>query len=59
MSKELTDYTITLLHAAGCDEYTYGETDGETIINDLKEAFPNGMAFPYIDVANEIEEAEL
>jgi len=54
MRKEVKDYARSVLAEHGCDEYTYGTTDGEQIISDLKHGYPDGMQFPYIDVANAI-----
>ena len=38
----------------GCDCYTYGGEWSEHVLSDLKEAYPDGMEFPYVDVANAI-----
>ena len=48
------DYAKKILVDAGCDEYTYGGEFSKYVLRDLKEAFPNGMEFPYVDVANAI-----
>ena len=56
MNSEVKKYAEKILADAGCDEYSYGGTDGETIVRDLKDAFPDGMPFPYVDVANAIME---
>lgn len=50
----LYDYVKKILVDSGCDEYTYGGEWATHIMDDLKEAFPSGMEYPYIDVANEI-----
>lgn len=50
----LNDYAKKILIDAGCDEYSYGGEWSKHIMDDLKTAFPNGMEFPYIDVANAI-----
>lgn len=50
----LNEYAKKILSDAGCNEYTYGGEYSKHIMDDLKEAFPNGMEYPYIDVANEI-----
>ena len=50
----LLEYAHKILADAGCDEYTYGDETSKHILDDLKEAFPNGMEFPYIEVANAI-----
>lgn len=47
-------YALKILHDHGCDEYSYSTSDGETVIRDLKEAYPEGMEYPYVDVANAI-----
>lgn len=47
-------YALAILAEHNCDCYTYGGESGETILNDLKEGYPEGMEFPYIDVANAI-----
>ena len=49
-----TEYAQKVLREHGCDEYTYSNHDGEQIMRDLKEAYPNGMEFPYVAVANAI-----
>ena len=48
------EYAKKILEDHNCDEYTYGGTPGEEVLSDLKEAYPDGMEFPYIDVANAI-----
>lgn len=50
----LEAYALKILTDHGCDEYSYGGTCGDTILSDLKEAYPNGMEYPYVDVANAI-----
>lgn len=50
----LNEYAWKILRDHGCDEYTYGGEYSKDVLNDLKEAYPNGMEFPYVDVANEI-----
>lgn len=50
----LEAYALKILADHGCDEYSYGGTCGDTILSDLKEAYPNGMEYPYVDVANAI-----
>ena len=54
MRKVLKDYARQILADHGCNEYTYGDTPAETILSDLKEGYPDGMDYPYIDVANAI-----
>ena len=48
------EYAKKILADHNCDEYTYGGEQGENILSDLKEAYPNGMDYPYVDVANAI-----
>lgn len=55
-SEVVKAYARTILLDHGCDEYSYGGTCGDTILSDLKEAYPNGMEYPYVDVANAIME---
>ena len=50
----VAEYAKKILKDHGCDEYTYGGEYGKHVMEDLKEAYPNGMEFPYIDVANAI-----
>ena len=52
--KNIKQYALKILKDAGCDKYTYGGEYSKNIMEDLKEAFPNGMEYNYIDVANEI-----
>ena len=48
------DYAKKILADHGCDEYTYGGEWGKRVLDDLKEAYPNGLEYPYVDVANAI-----
>lgn len=50
----LDAYAMKVLSDHGCDRYTYGNGDAKNILDDLKAAYPDGMEYPYIDVANEI-----
>ena len=50
----LKEYALKILTDAGCDEYTYGGEWSKKIMDDLKQAFPDGMEYPYIEVANAI-----
>ena len=50
----LNAYAMKVLSEHGCDCYTYGDEDAKHILEDLKTAYPNGMEYPYIEVANEI-----
>ena len=52
----INEYAKKILADAGCDEYTYGGEQSKHVLDDLKEAFPGGMEFPYVDVANAILE---
>lgn len=51
---KLYEYAWRILTDAGCDEYTYGGEFAAHLMDHLKDAFPNGMDYPYIDVANAI-----
>lgn len=52
----LENYALKILADSGCDCYTYGGEYSAKIMDDLKEGYPGGMEFPYIDVANAILE---
>ena len=54
MRKGLKEYARKILADHGCNEYTYGDTPALTILSDLKEGYPDGMQYPYVDVANAI-----
>lgn len=54
MNEMIKAYARQILSDHGCDDYSYGGTCGDTILSDLKEAYPNGMEYPYIEVANAI-----
>ncbi len=54
MKEEIKEYAKKILKNHGCKLSTYWRETGETIIGDLKEAYPNGMEYPYLDVANAI-----
>lgn len=54
MKNEIKDYAKKILADHGCDEYIYGTTESSQILLDLKNEYPNGMDYPYIDVANAI-----
>lgn len=56
MNETIKAYARKILSDHGCDEYSYGGISGESILSDLKEAYPNGMEYPYVDVANAIME---
>ena len=47
-------YAMKILSDNGCDCYTYGGEFSKHVLEDLKEGYPDGMEFPYIDVANAI-----
>ena len=51
---DVIEYGKKILADHGCNEYTYGDEAANHIMDDLKEAYPDGMEFPYIDVANAI-----
>ena len=51
---ELKEYAKKILEDHDCDEHTYGGEYSKYILRDLKEGYPDGMEFPYIDVANAI-----
>ena len=53
---EIEAYAQKILKEHGCDEHTYWGEKAETLIDDLKTAYPHGMVFPYVDVANAIRE---
>lgn len=48
------EYARKILSDHGCDEYSYGGEQAKYVLKDLKEAYPNGMEYPYIEVANSI-----
>lgn len=48
------EYAKKILSDNGCDEYSYGDEYSKYIMDDLKTGYPDGMEFPYIDVANAI-----
>lgn len=50
----LNAYAMKVLSDHGCDCYTYGDGKAKKFLEDFKTAYPNGMDYPYIDVANEI-----
>lgn len=54
----IKEYAMDILKEHGCDEYTYGGTEewckAEKIAEELKQAYPNGMKYPYIEVAKAI-----
>ena len=48
-------YALKILADSGCDCYSYGNVeDSEILLEDLKTEYPDGMKYPYIDVANAI-----
>lgn len=52
---KLEDYALKILTDAGCDVHTYGGDQAKHIMDDLKQAFPDGMPeYTYIEVANAI-----
>ena len=48
------EYAKKILSDHGCNEYTYGGEWSKYVLSDLKEEYPDGMEFPYVDVANAI-----
>ena len=50
----LQKYAMKVLCDMGKDQYTYSECDPRNLIEDLKNTFPDGMTFPYVEVANAI-----
>ena len=50
----IEEYARKILADHGCDEYTYGGEWSKHTLDDLKQAYPDGMEFPYVDVANAI-----
>ena len=56
MDKIITDYAAKILSDHGCDTHSYYGVSLETTINDLKEAYPDGMDYPYDQVAKAILE---
>ena len=51
---DLHDYALHLLKKHGCEEDCYYNTPVETVIRDLKQAYPHGMPFFYREVAEEL-----
>lgn len=47
-------YALAILAKHGCDCYTCGGESSKHVLEDLKEGYPDGMEYPYIDVANAI-----
>lgn len=60
MNKPIKEYAMDILLENGCDEYSYGGTEewckAEKIEEELKQAYPNGMKYPYDQVAKAIRE---
>lgn len=50
----IEEYAKKILADHNCDEYTYGGEYHKHVLPDLKAAYPDGMQFPYVDVANAI-----
>ena len=50
----IEEYARKILADHGCDEYTYGGEWSKHTLDDLKQAYSDGMEFPYVDVANAI-----
>ena len=51
---EIHEYARKILSDHGCNEYSYGDSTLETVLSDLKFAYPNGMEHPYEAVAQAI-----
>ena len=49
-------YAKKILSDHDCNEYTYGDDAYETVLSDLKEGYPDGMEYPYEDVARAIKD---
>lgn len=54
INSDLEKYALSILNDKGCDIYTYGGEYSKYLLDDLKTAYPDGMKYPYIDVANAI-----
>ena len=52
----LNEYAKKILADHNCDIYTYGGEFSKYVLDDLKEEYPDGMEYPYVDVANAILE---
>ena len=50
------DYAKKILADHDCNEYTYGDDTVETVLSDLKAAYPAGMEYPYESVAQAIKD---
>lgn len=53
-AQEVSAYALKVLSDAGCNCYTYDGEYASKIMDDLKQGFPGGMKYPYIEVANAI-----
>lgn len=54
ITPRIRQYAKKILDEHNVPLTSYWGVNGETIISDLKEAYPDGMEYPYIDVANTI-----
>ena len=54
LSDKVAEYARKILTYHGCDETSYYGINGEQIVADLKEAYPDKMEYPYVEVANAI-----
>jgi len=52
MKRAIKEYAKRVLKDHDCTMDAYWGCTGEQVIRDLKEAYPNGMEYPYVDVAN-------
>ena len=50
----LEGYALQILAEHGCDCYTYDGEYANHLMDDLKQEYPDGMKYPYVDVANAI-----
>lgn len=52
---KLEEYALKILTDAGCNVHTYGGVFAKHVMDDLKQAFPDGMPeYTYLEVANAI-----
>ena len=50
------EYAKKILSDHDCNEYSYGDDTTETVLSDLKIAYPDGMEYPYESVAQAIKD---
>lgn len=53
---DIHDYALSILKEHGCDIHTYGDchVSVDSLENELREAYPDGMQYPHRDVAQAI-----